>query len=408
MRDRGRCVETNFALIAGGVAILIACGSLYPFRFHSNFLNDPVRGLIGTWRTPTGRGDFLANLLLYFPFGLFSFPALRLPSKTARIALAIAGGLSLSVSLELAQFYDQGRNSAMADVYANTAGTALGAAAGALLFSKQRRWRALTVNRRPFVLLLLSSWIGYRLTPFVPTIDLHKYWMALKPLVLSPALPPLDVYRHAVITLALAVLLEALFGPRRSRIAILVLALAVLVARVLILDTVLSPAEVAGGAVGIAVYISLLWSLRVRSQVIAGLFAGVVIIQAIEPFHFSTTPRPFEWTPFLGFMQGSVEVNIRSLFEKVFSYGSLVWLTMRAGCTFRLAVGLTSGLVLCLRLGQVFLPGRSTEITDVIMLIMLAVVLKLMSEDPASDLRKDATPGDGVLADESLQKSHSE
>jgi VanZ family protein len=398
MQDRARGIEPNFALIAAGVAILIAYGSLYPFRFHSHFSNGPIGALIGTWCTPTGRGDLLANLLLYLPFGLFSFPAFGVALRPARIALVIAGGLCLSVSLELAQFYDQGRDSAMADVYANTAGTALGAAAGALLFSKQRRSHALAVNRRPFVLLILGSWVGYRMTPFAPTIDLHKYWMALKPLVISPVLPPLDLYRHAVITLALAVLLEALLGPMRSRIAILVLVAAVLVARVLILDTALSPAEVAGGAIGIAVYSSLLWRLRVRSQVIAGLFAGVVVIQGLQPFHFSTTPHPFGWTPFLGFMQGSVEVNIRSLFEKVFSYGALVWLTTRAGCKFRLAVGLTGGLVLCLRLGQVFLPGRSADITDVIMLLMLAVVTKLMCEDPAGDLTRDATLVGGVPA----------
>jgi hypothetical protein len=286
----------------------------------------------------------------------------------------------------------------MADVYANAAGTGLGAIAGALLFHEQRRSLAVTLNRRPFVLLLLTSWVAYRMTPFVPTIDLHKYWMALKPLVISPALPPLDLYRHAVITLALAILLETLLGPMRSRIASLLLVAAVLAARVLILDTVLSPAEVAGGAVGSAVYSSLLWRLRVRSQLIAGLFAGVVVIQALEPFHFSTTPHSFKWTPFLGFMHGSVEVNIRSLFEKVFSYGALVWLVTRAGCKFRLAVGLTGGLALCLRLSQVFLPGRSADITDVIVLLMLAAVMKLMGEDPASDLTKDATLVGGVPA----------
>ena len=392
MRDCGRGVETNFALIAVGIAILITYGSLYPFRFHSSLSNGPIHWLIGTWHTPTGRGDFLANLLLYLPFGLFSFQALRAPSKSARIALVIAGGVALSVSLELAQFYDQGRDSAMADVYANTAGTALGAAAGALLSHKRRPSLGLTFNHRPFVLLLLGSWVGYRLTPFAPTIDLHKYWMALKPLVFSPTMPLLDLYRYTVITLVLAVLLDAILGPVRSRMAILFLVPALLLARVLILDTVLSPAEVVGGALGIAVSGLPLSKLRARSQLIAGLFAGVVVIQGLEPFHFSATAHSFGWTPFLGFMQGSTEVNIRSLFEKVFSYGALVWLTTRAGCNFMLAVGLTGGLVLCLRLGQVFLPGRSAEITDVIILLMLAVVMKLMGKDPAGDPKRDASP----------------
>ena len=392
MRDRARRVDLKYALIAAGIAILIIYGSLYPFRFHRSSSNNSIRELIGTWRIPTSRGDFLANLLLYFPFGLFLVLAFRVPPKFARIALVIAVGFALSVSLEWAQFYDEGRDPGMADIYANLTGTVLGASAGSLLFRKQRRPLTLPIARRPFVLLLLGSWLGYRLTPFAPTIDLHKYWLALKPLVMSPVLPPLDLYRHAVITLALALLLEALFGVVRSRVAILALVPALLLARVLILDTVLSPAEVVGGVVGIVVYNSFLWKSRVRLQLIAGLFAGVVVIQGLEPFRFSTTPHPFGWIPFLGFLHGSVDVNIRSLFEKVFSYGALVWLTARAGYRFPVTVGLTGGLVLCLRLGQIFLPGRSAEITDVIMLLMMATGMKLMGEDPADDLTKDHNP----------------
>jgi hypothetical protein len=114
----------------------------------------------------------------------------------------------------------------------------------------------------------------------------------------------------------------------------------------------------------------------------------MVVIQALEPFHLSATPHSFVWTPFLGFMQGSIEVNIRSFFEKVFSYGALVWLTTRTGCNFMLAVGLTGGLVLCLRLGQVFLPERSTEITDIMMLLMLPVMGMRRGEIS----ERDATP----------------
>ncbi len=39
------------------------------------------------------------------------------------------------------------------------------------------------------------------------------------------------------------------------------------------------------------------------------------------------------------------------------------------------------GLVLGLRLIQVYLPGRSAEITDAIMLLLLAAGLKLMGEE---------------------------
>ena len=58
---------------------------------------------------------------------------------------------------------------------------------------------------------------------------------------------------------------------------------------------------------------------------------------------------------------------------------------VRAGCSLTIAAGLGGGLVLSLRLSQVFLPGRSSEITDAIMVLMFAAAIKLMGEDPTRD-----------------------
>ena len=381
----------NFALIAVGVAFLIAYGSLYPFRFQGSASSDPFRALLATWRTHTSRGDFLANLLLYFPLGLFLFPMLPLWPKSVRFAAALGAGLTLSVGVELTQLYAQGRASAMADVYANTAGAILGATASAMFFSQRRASPRPGMERRPFIILLLCSWLGYRLVPFAPTIDLHKYWEALKPLVLSPSLSLLDLYRHTAIVLVVAMMIEALFGVTRSSLAIIFLVFATIMARVLVMGAVLSPAEVVGGVLGVVVW-ALLSRLPYRAGLVAALFAGVIVIQALEPFQFSQRARPFGWIPFLGFLQGSVEVNVRSFFEKVFTYGALVWLTILAGVPFAMAAGVGAGLVFGLRLVQTLLPGRSAEITDVIILLIMAAVLKAMGEEPA----RDSTNEDGT------------
>jgi hypothetical protein len=87
-------------------------------------------------------------------------------------------------------------------------------------------------------------------------------------------------------------------------------------------------------------------------------------------------------------MFGSIATNISSFFEKAFTYGALTWLFVRAGCSPRTAILLGGSLVLCLRLEQVYLPGRSAEITDVFMLMILAAMMKLMSEDPSGLSRR--------------------
>ncbi len=167
MEDRDGRIDKNFASIAAVLVVVIVYGSLFPFHFRGNpDLSAALRELINTWRGPFGRGDFLANVLLYLPFGLFSVQAVRRLPLTPRIALAIFSGLVLSVSMELLQFYDEGRISSLADVYANTIGAALGSTAGAILFRGASPWRAGTMDRRPFIILLLSCWLDGRSETF--------------------------------------------------------------------------------------------------------------------------------------------------------------------------------------------------------------------------------------------------
>jgi VanZ family protein len=67
----------------------------------------------------------------------------------------------------------------------------------------------------------------------------------------------------------------------------------------------------------------------------------------------------------------------------VFTYGSLLWLLTRAGFSLASATIVSAALVFALRYAQVYLPGRSAEITDVVMVLVLALVMKLLADDPA-------------------------
>lgn len=205
----------------------------------------------------------------------------------------------------------------------------------------------------------------------------------MRPLLVAPNPPILDLYRHTATWLAIALLIEALVGAVRGRLVFSLLILAVLFARVLVVGLTLSPAEVGGGIVAALAWVGLLWRLQIRAVLISVMFAGAVIVQALDPFQFSAGAHPFGWIPFRSFMQGSIAMNISSFFEKAFTYGTLTWLFGRAGCSLRTATLLGGALVLCLRLAQVYLPGRSAEITDVVMLMILAAMMKLMSEDPS-------------------------
>jgi glycopeptide antibiotics resistance protein len=70
--------------------------------------------------------DFLANILLFVPFGLFAPFAGRLSVRRRILLVALAGCL-LSLSVEYYQVFCHGRLPTMTDVLANTLGAIAGA-----------------------------------------------------------------------------------------------------------------------------------------------------------------------------------------------------------------------------------------------------------------------------------------
>src|SRR5436309_15924499 len=125
----------QYAAVTLGMALVIAYGSLYPFNFSVPVAGPgPVHALLATWANKPGRGDFLSNVLLYTPLGFFG--ALTFTDRTrpvTRFLVIVLLGATLSISMELTQYYDVGRDTQAVDVYANVLGTIVGALAGAII-----------------------------------------------------------------------------------------------------------------------------------------------------------------------------------------------------------------------------------------------------------------------------------
>jgi hypothetical protein len=125
-------------------------------------------------------------------------------------------------------------------------------------------------------------------------------------------------------------------------------------------------------------------SSRQKAVWLFALLGVTVLIGRLQPFEFAPMPRDFEWMPFLSLMRGSLAVNVMSLFEKSFLYGSLIYLFIEAGGrlpTAALVVGLTLFATSCT---QMYLPDRSAEITDAVIALLLAIGFALTRETPRS------------------------
>jgi hypothetical protein len=62
----------NYAIVTAITAIVIVYGSLYPFDFSVPTDGPgPATTLLHSWANPPSHADFLANILLCMPLGLF-------------------------------------------------------------------------------------------------------------------------------------------------------------------------------------------------------------------------------------------------------------------------------------------------------------------------------------------------
>jgi VanZ family protein len=323
---------------------------------------------------------------------------LRRRAAVRQVAAVTFAGMILSTCMELLQFYVPGRDSTLADICTNTIGSLLGAGAGILFYGRFGPDVFQPIRRHQSSALILACWLGYRLYPYAPDTDLHKYWHAVRPLLVAPVLPPLNLYGHTVIWLVLALLLDELCDTPWKRIVFPLFALLLLCSRIVIVDAILSLAEVVGAAIAVLSWVGFLARLSARKAVIFALLVTLVILLALEPFRFTSTARPFTWVPFYGFLHGSIVVNAQSFLEKTFLYGSLVWLAVRAECSWRMAVLACGSLIFGLRVIQVYIPGRSAEISDLVILLMISGAIRLLDQEAYRATVKNAGTHQGFVS----------
>ena len=372
----------GFLVAAAIIVAVILYASLYPFTFYQpEGGTGPLNHLLQSWAETPGRGDFIANIFLYLPLGFFLSLAVAGSGGTLpRILLVtLAGGL-LSTTMELAQYYVAGRVSAADDVYANLMGTVLGAIIGNFA-SGHFLWlpfREIAANRVPC--LLLALWLAYRLYPYEPTIDLHKYWEALKPVVFHPRPTGYDLFRYTAIWLTVGSLIEAVGGRQRGWLLLPLFSAAVLSAKVAIVGKTLSAAEIAGAATAFALWLlfAISASARIRVTATALLFSAYIVAERLEPFQFSGYGRTFGWIPFRSFLYGSVEVNIISFLEKTFLYGALIWLLEKSGLRTGVSTILVALMLFAASWAETYLPGRSAELTDALMALLIGLIIAVV------------------------------
>jgi VanZ family protein len=367
------------------VAALIVYGSLYPFNFKPDAIRggvlEAVREL--SWAR-AGRGDRIANVLLYLPLGfcLFLWLTTRLRRTPAVAASALLGTL-LSLSVEVAQVYISSRVPSLTDLALNALGTLMGATAGVAwdriggLMHVPRR--AEKTQRDPSAALLLALWLLWRLAPFVPHFDLGKLKSALHPLF-DPQIEIGVTLIFLVYWLVISQALMTLVSRVHALEALLVTMAAVLVGRLVVANQAFVPSELLALSVLLPLVV-LMYRMTADPKRLSllGAILIVFVFERLTPFTFSASSVAFDFWPFMRWLDAGVVaaflgVDWIGFFGTVFLFAALFWVLRHAGTPFRLASGILLALVLMTEILRLWLPLHSASITDP-MIALLVVML---------------------------------
>ena len=359
------------------VIALIVYGSLYPWQFDWwRSSESPLDVLLRSWPRHIDRfllRDVALNLLLYMPLGLTAFLALaRRHSRALAAALGILLGAALSTGVEIAQVYVPGRVSSLLDVTTNSLGTVAGVLAAVAFRSRiealleRHRWR-----HAPSAALLLLCWATCQLYPFFPALTHSHLRASLRTLLEPAAISPVEVWAVAAewfaALLAAAAVVGRLRGPWLAGVP------AAPALRLVTAQRVLTANEAAGALCVLPVWLAIPERRRLR----IGLWwmASALLVRELAPFHFSPQAQSFAWIPFTGTLEAERQSAVVIVARKAFDYGAMVWLLRQGGLRYwRAGLATAAVLFLCERI-QIYLPGRTPEITDAVLALVMAASL---------------------------------
>ena len=380
MLSRGECLSLILARLLLLIIALLLYASLYPWHFHAYWYADsPLRVLMHTWPArwhAFDARDIAVNLLAYLPLGFFAFATFASFRSRFTAALgAVLLGFTMSVSIELVQLVIVNRSSSLVDIAANTIGTIGGAIAG---WAWKTHHHASRSPMRADALLLAACWVLFQLFPFLPhrgAPRLLATWRWIDALAMFAAV------------LALARIVDVLGGTLlRRRITLAALTTLALL-RTLLYTRNFTVAELFGAALAFA----LVWWIPIRASLAAGLLGMVVSLQGLEPFRFSETPQSFSWLPFGASFGAEWEPGLVVLLGKLFMYGALLWLIWEAGVRLAVAAAAVAALLTTIEVVQIYMPGRTPEITDPVIAMVLAWVFWSLGPVQAAARRTESS-----------------
>ena len=355
---------------------LIAYGSLYPFDFSMPVMKSDMEISV-FFATLAGysKGDLLQNVLLFLPFG-FIGPFLRSSSGKklpdfVYVVVFLSFGFMFAIFVQILQIYVPSRVPGLGDSLVNLVGSIVGYIGG-LIFKKHAESVHTELRASDiFIMVLLSSWVSYKLFPFIPTFDWQNMKDSLKPLLLNPDFEILSFVGNTISVYLIGYLFHK-SSMKQPTLYYVFFVYIVLGLQVFFIDVDVSINEVLGAIVAMILWFGSATYVKAHHALLVCLFTAMLVFYFLYPFEWLMHYHTFSFIPFSGFLNGSIEQNFFNLFLKIFLYGGLLkilWDIPLKPFTALMAAGFIVGGIEFL---QIFMSAEHTpEITDPLLVVII-------------------------------------
>ncbi len=396
-RDSAQPRKSTARLLWALFALFVVYGTTFPFRFSigwDQFLAETQRintRLLGGTADNLIISDIVQNILLFLPFGFLGYFSLVYKSSWARKLGIVLAGTALSAAVEFLQIFSPARYPAVSDIVFNTTGSAAGLALAvafkkSVLGFKSQPWarRYLDAPSAFPAFIFLALTVAGCWEPFDFSLDVGLVWDHLKPLLRHPLEfknPDDDLINFVrfLLTGLFACRLAHEGGLRRPVLwgstlvgglgLILELSQTIIQSRAPELQDAL--VGLAGTAAGALAYTLPSFHLRPRTWTVVG---GLIILlsaaaRAFYPYHFSWSYSGFNFILFKPYYEHTTFAALGDFIESAMTFFPLGFLLGYFFPRIRpsaIAALLSGGMAMAVELGQGFVPGRFSDITDVL------------------------------------------